>query len=416
MKIKDNISNFIIQKIQNIGLAKTDTKTLNTGLVNSIAQKSLSRVRQDVGTWNTALTMARKAEKPKRHLLYNLYDEILIDGLLRSQLSNRFLKSLATTFIISDKNGKVNDEITAFLQDKIFVNEINKAILETRTHEHSVVELERIGDTSNNDLKCTLIKRQNIEPKEGLFYPDYSEDKFIKYREMKEYGTFILEFGNTEGLGLLNCAVPHVLFKRFAQSCWSELCEIAGIPPRVMKTDTQNTAMLRRAERMMKDMGAAAWFIIDESEKFEWAESSKATGEVYQKLMTFCNNEISMLISGAVMGQDTKNGSRSKESAMQETLQTLVDSDLSLIEQYWNSVVLPALANIGIIPSDLVFSYPESEDIEQLWKMTNEALGNGYDMDLEWANKTFGFKLTGLRQTTNPTPAVKQNFDTDFFV
>ncbi|AUX17365.1 hypothetical protein AQ623_02940 [Flavobacterium columnare] len=233
---------------------------------------------------------------------------------------------------------------------------------------------------------------------------------------MKEYGTFILEFGNVDDLGLLNCAVPHVLFKRFAQSCWSELCEIAGIPPRVMKTDTQNTAMLRRAERMMKDMGAAAWFIIDESEKFEWAESSKANGEVYQKLMTFCNNEISMLISGAVMGQDTKNGSRSKESAMQETLQTLVDSDLSLLEQGWNNIVIPGLVNIGIIPDGLIFSYPESEDIEQLWKMTNEALGNGYDMDLEWANKTFGFKLNGLRQTTNPAPAVKQNFDTDFFV
>ena len=76
----------------------TSAKTLSTGLVNQIAQKSLSRVRQDVASWNTALTMARKAEKPKRHLLYNLYDEILIDGLLRSQLSNRFLKSLATTF------------------------------------------------------------------------------------------------------------------------------------------------------------------------------------------------------------------------------------------------------------------------------------------------------------------------------
>lgn len=396
-------------------ISATSAKTSNTGLVNQIAQKSISRVRQDVASWNTALTMARKAEKPKRFLLYNLYDEISIDGLLRSQLSNRFLKSLAATFIISDKSGKVNDEVTAFLQDKIFVNEINKAILETRTHEHSVIELERIGDIANNDLKCTLIKRQNIEPKEGLFYPDYSEDKFVKYREMKEYGTFILEFGDVDGLGLLNCAVPHVLFKRFAQSCWSELCEIAGIPPRVMKTDTQNTAMLRRAERMMKDMGAAAWFIIDESEKFEWAESSKATGEVYQKLMTFCNNEISMLISGAVMGQDTKNGSRSKESAMQDTLQTLVDSDLSLVEQYWNSSVLPALANIGVIPKDLVFSYPESEDVAQLWKMTNEALGNGYDMDLEWANKTFGFQLTGIRQKTNPTSPIKQNFDADFF-
>ncbi|WP_446662918.1 phage portal protein family protein, partial [Flavobacterium psychrophilum] len=35
---------------------------------------------------------------------------------------------------------------------------------------------------------------------------------------------------------MLNKAVSHVLFKRFAQSCWSELCEIYGIPPRVLKT------------------------------------------------------------------------------------------------------------------------------------------------------------------------------------
>ncbi|MEG3973449.1 DUF935 family protein [Microcoleus sp. herbarium8] len=417
MRLTDKIAAFLNPNTSNITLAKGNNALENTVLVNQIMQKSMSRVRQDVASWNTALAMARKAEKPKRYLLYNLYDEITIDGLLRSQLSNRFLKSLASSFTIADKSGKVNEEITALLQDKIWVNEINKAILETRTHGHSVIELNFVGDGDNKDLKCTLIKRQNIDPREGLFYPDYATDKFINYRDMKEYGTFILEFGNTEDLGLLNCAVPHVLFKRFAQSCWSELCEIAGIPPRVMKTDTQNIAMLRRAERMMREMGAAAWFIIDENEKFEWAESSKATGDVYQKLMTFCNNEISMLISGAVMGQDTQNGSRSKESAMQDTLQTLIDSDLSLIEQCWNSIVLPALANIGIVPSDLVFSYPESEDVEQLWKMTNEALGNGYDMDLEWANKTFGFQLKGLR--ASPAPAKDKenlNFDADFFV
>lgn len=390
-------------------------KTLNTGLVNQIAQKSLSRVRQDVGSWNTALTMARKADKPKRALLYNLYDEISIDGLLRSQISNRFLKSLSNVFIVSDKNGKENEVVTALLQDKIWVNEINKAILETRTHGHSVIELIPTGDGETKDLRCNLIPRQNIEPREGLFYPDYSEDKFVEYRTMKEYGISILEFGNPNDLGLLNSAVPHVLFKRFAQSCWSELCEIAGIPPRVMKTDTQNIAMLRRAERMMKEMGAAAWFVIDEGEKIEWAEASKADGGVYERLMTFCNNEISMLISGAVMGQDTKNGGRSKEFAMQETLQTLVDSDLSLIEQYWNSLVLPALANIGIVPSDLVFSYPESKDIKELWTMTSGALASGYDMDLDWANKTFGFKLTGLRQTASPATPIKQNFDADFF-
>jgi hypothetical protein len=235
--------------------APAKSKAAETRLVNQILQKSISRVRQDVASWNTALTMARKAEQPKRHLLYNLYDEISIDALLRSQVGNRFLKSLSTSFQITDKAGKLNEELTAFLQDKAWVNDLNKAILETRTHGHSVVEIDWLTSVDGtSELKAELLQRQNIEPRDGLFYPDYSQDKAIKYRELLEYGTFILEFGSWQDLGLLNSAVPHVLFKRFAQSCWSELCEIAGIPPRVMKTDTQNMAMLRRAERMMKDM------------------------------------------------------------------------------------------------------------------------------------------------------------------
>ena len=139
MGIKENIFKFFGQKSQTVELSAnsknnvSSKQTLNTGLVNQIAQKSLSRVRQDVGSWNTALTMARKAEKPKRHLLYNLYDEISIDGLLRSQLSNRFLKSLASSFTISDKNGKVNDEITALLQDKIWA-ERRRAKLKSKTN------------------------------------------------------------------------------------------------------------------------------------------------------------------------------------------------------------------------------------------------------------------------------------------
>lgn len=406
---------------KNIGLAakSTTVKSGSPGLVNQIVPVAMSRVRQDVQTWKTALAMAEKTEKPKRYPLMNLYKEINIDGLLRSQIGNRFLKSLACNFQITDKAGKVNEEVTNFLQDKIWVNEINKAILGTITHGHSVIEFDWIKklnnvDTTEPQLGAKLLKRQNIDPIEGVFFPDYRDDKGFKYREMREFGTWIIEFGDPEDLGLMNCAVPHVLFKRFAQSCWSELCEIAGIPPRVMKTDTQNIAMLRRAERMMKEMGAAAWFIIDENEKFEWAEATKTDGAVYENLMKFCNNELSMLFNGAVMGQDTKNGSRSKEDAMQETLQTLVNSDLSLIEQYWNSVVIPALINIGIISGECVFSYPETEDIAQLWSMTKEAMQH-YEMDIEWMNSTFGLKIIKPKQAA-PAPGANLTIGDGFFV
>ncbi|GEP52366.1 hypothetical protein FNO01nite_30380 [Flavobacterium noncentrifugens] len=389
---------------------------LDMKLINQILEKSISRVRQDVASWNAALTNARKAEKPKRFLLYNLYDEISIDALVTSQVKNRFLKSLSENFIIQDKAGKKNEELTNLLQDKKWVNDINKAILGSITHGHSLVELSWIGEGETADLNADLIPRQNVEPRDGLFYPDYNGDKSTAYRLMPEFGTWLLEFGDKKDLGLLNNAVPHVLFKRFAQSCWSELCEIAGIPPRVMKTDTGNAAMLRRAERMMKDMGAAAWFIIDENEKFEWAEASNANGDVYKNLMTFCNNEISMLFSGAVMGQDTKNGSRSKEAAMQETLQALVDADMSLIEQYWNSTIIPALLRIGVISGDCVFTYPEATDLEQLWKMTTEAAAN-FEVDPVWVNDTFGVKILGAKKTEALAGSnLSLNFGDGFFV
>ena len=72
-----------------------------------------------------------------------------------------------------------------------------------------------------------------------------------------------MEFGSPRNYGLLNKAVPHALFKKFAHSCWSELCEIYGIPPRYIKTNTQDPEMLDRAEQMLRDMGSAAYFIID---------------------------------------------------------------------------------------------------------------------------------------------------------
>lgn len=399
----------------NLAAATPPGKSMDT-LLSTIVEKNISRVRQDVQSWNTALTNARKAEKPKRFALYNLYDEISIDALLKSQLENRFLKSLSSNFILQDKSGKRNDELTDLLQDKIWVNEINKAILGTRTHGHSLVELSWTGEGEQQDLKASLIPRQNVEPRDGLFYPDYAGDKATEYRKMPEYGTWVLEFGDTRDLGLLNNAVPHVLFKRFAQSCWSELCEIAGIPPRVLKTDTSDTGKFRRAERMMREMGAAAWMIIDESEKFEWAQAANApTGQVYSGLMAFCNSELSLLVSGAVMGQDTKNGSRSKEAAMQETLQALVDSDMSLIEQYWNTIIIPALQRIGIISGEVVFTYPEAQDIESLWKMTVEA-ADRFEVNPAWVKDTFGIDVIGPKKT-EPTGAGNLSLNLDgFFV
>jgi hypothetical protein len=380
----------------------------SNSLAVTIAPKSISRTRQDIKNWNDALNLANNVDQAKRFPLYNLFDNIMIDLHLQSQINNRMLKSLSQPFLINDLAGKKNDDLTAFLQNKKWVYAINKAILETVYFGHSLGEFNYI----NEEIVFDLIPRQNVDPIKGFLFADYAEDKKIDYRLQKEYGSFLIEFGSNKEYGLLNGCVPHVLMKRFAQSCYSELCEIYGIPPRVLKTNTQDRAMVSRGEKMLRDMGSAAWFIIDDNESFEFAQGVSTNGDVYKGLLNVCNNEMSMGISGTVVGQDTKNGSNSKEKSSLTILQDLVDSDLSLIEQGWNTVVIPALVKLGLVTGDAVFAFPPSEDLDMLWTMTKDA-ANFLEIDPNWVKDTFGIAVLGAKKTEAPT---KLNFDADFFV
>ena len=380
----------------------------------SIAPKSVARTRQDIASWNRALRMTKLEENPKWYLLQQLYDEISLDALLTSQYKNRQLKALAERIVLKKPNGEVDEEQTQFLNNSIFTNEINRHILDSKYRIHSLIEL---SFNEDNALQVSLIPRANIDPINGAIYPDYAEDKKIMYREVAEYGTWLLEFGEKGDLGLFNNAVPHVLFKRFAQSCWSELCEIYGIPPRVMKTNTQDPVMVARAERMMRDMGAAAWFIIDESEKFEWAAAAATNGDVYKNLINLCDNQISLLFNGAVIGQDTVNGNRSKEEVSKQMLTTLIQSDLRLLGQYWNSIVIPALVKLSVLKGELTYGYAQAEDLDQLWKMTSEALPY-YNVKPDWIKEKFGIEIESKReaQQNNLSLSLGSNAHNGFFV
>ena len=144
-------------------------------------------------------------------------------------------------------------------------------------------------------------------------------------------------------------------------------------------------------------MGSAAWFIIDESEQMEWAKAATTSGDVYKNLIKLCRDEISLLFSGAVIGQDTKNGSRSKDQSAQEMLQVLIDNDLDLIEKYWNTKVIPALVKIGVLKGDLTYGYEQTEDLSQLWNMTKDSL-EYFDVKPEWVKEKFGIEVTGKRE------------------
>ncbi len=361
--------------------AKAKTPTIAPRVV----KKSITRTRKDIADWKNALRLAQLAQSPRQYLLQEIYDEIADDALLTSQVNNRHERTISAPFELANQDGKVDDKLTAQIREMPFLQDLFKAMLDSELYGSTVVEL------SGSDEMC-VIPRSNIDPVYGRFYPDQYSPSFVPYREAAEYGKWILEF-NSGHLGLLNKAVPHVLFKKFAQSCWSELCEIFGIPPRYVKTNTQDEAMLARAEEMLMQMGAAAAFVIDTTEEFQFAQGVSTNGDVYANLIRLCNNEVSMLVSGAIIGQDTENGNYSKEQSSISILDRLVESDRRMVETYMNSTVLPALVSIGWMPQHSCrFRFAAVEDPDKTWQLVKDILPYK-DVDNDWLTEKFGIPV-----------------------
>ena len=363
------------------------------GLVRKIVPKAISRIRKDMDSWRRALRQADSIERPRRKELMDLYADVMLDALLTSQIEQRIGRTLSAEFSLKDTAGKVDEASTRILSEEVWFPLLLRYMLESVFYGHSLVEF---SASEVSGLEVTLIPRQNVVPEKGLFLFDSTADDGVYYRDMREYGTYVLEFGSPRNYGLLNKAVPHALFKKFAHSCWSELCEIYGIPPRYVKTNTQDPEMLDRAEQMLRDMGSAAYFIIDTTEEFQFANGVSTNGDVYNNLISLCNSEMSLLVSGAQIGQDTKNGNRSKEEVSVKQLVKYVNADKRLMEDYMNSIVLPALTRLGFIYDGLRFSFNSEEDTGQLWERTAQAM-QYYDIDPDWIREKFGIEVTGKR-------------------
>jgi hypothetical protein len=389
-------------------MAKTAKKTSSQGLPEApkrkdtwndkIILRSVTQARKDIATWKSAIQAATAVDNPRRSRLQQLYDDISLDALLTSQLENRRRQVVGSTYVIKDANGDINEELTGALRKAPWMPALLDAMADTIFRGHSLVEFYNDGISG---LKLRIINRRNVEPRDGILLLDELNTEGIKFREQREYGWWVLEFGNWDNLGLLNKAVPHVLFKRFAESCWSELCEIYGIPPRYIKTNTQDPVMLSRAEQMMRDMGSASWFIIDDTEELEFANGVATNGDVYKNMIQLCNNEMSMLISGAVIGQDTVNGNRSKEQESSKALTRLIQADKITLEGWFASMAMPALVKLGVLPEGLTWEFEPSEDLAQLWTMTKDSM-QYFDIDPEWIKTKFGVQVVGPRKAGGP--------------
>lgn len=374
---------------------KTPQKKTHEKLIAAVIKSRTPIIhRKDIEDWQHAKQAAMRVDNPRFSQLQELFDHIMDDAHLSSQVLLRKSKVMRSEFALVRDSGDPDDKATNAFKDMPATRRLIEASLDAKLYGYTVAELNPQPDDPD-PLGVTIIDRRHIDPRNGYVLIDTSDTKGIPYRELNEYGTYILEFRG-EGLGLLDKAVPHVLFKRFAQSCWSEFCEVCGMPPRVIKTNTQDPNLRQQYLDMLANYGSGANGVIDIDDEMLFVATNASNGEAYENLIRVCSNELSLLINGAVLGQDTRYGSNSKEQTSSDLNDEIVEDDMASVEVAMNTIVLPALVQLGFIPSGLRFKYQEQEDSAQLFTQTMQA-AQYFEIDPQWVKEKFGIEVTGVK-------------------
>ncbi|WP_298543401.1 DUF935 family protein [uncultured Porphyromonas sp.] len=366
---------------------------MNSSLIQRITEKQASQTARDMQHWRRAKQVATRVDLPKRDLLDDLVNDLLYDTHLSSQMELRRDRSLAKPYTILKADGSTDEETTALLSQSGAFSMLMQIALETPLFGHSLVE---ILPAPEGLFTANLLPRRHVVPKLGWILFDLSDSKGYDYRSDPGYGKTLIEMGDPNDLGILFDCAPATIYKRYAMASWSEFCEIYGIPPRVLKINTDDSEAMQRAADMMQRMGSANWAIVDKDEDLSFAAGVSDNGNIFQKLIYAAKEDVSLKICGATLGQDTQYGNRSKEESSLELLEAKCSSDRRMLERIMTSTVLPALARQGFIPEGLRFAYPQEEDKEALWTRTVSLLPY-YNVDEEWIRNTFGVEITDAK-------------------
>ena len=357
-----------------------------------IVEQSNARSRKDIASWRSALQAAENIMRPRRILLYNLYDELTMDTHLAGLFDQRKLRVMGTRFRLVDAASGEEDTETTKRLDTPWFTELLGFLLDSVAWGHSLVEL-MSGDDGQLQ-SAELIPRRHVLPETGIVIKQQIDETGWPFREGAD-AAYLVEFGGKKDFGLMAKAAPLVLFKRNAMMAWSEYTEIFGMPMRVGKVVSRSDSDLDRMERMLQQMGSASYGIFQEGESIEFIESTKGDAfQVYNQLIDRCNKEMSKLVLGSTMVLDD-GASLSQSEVHERATEEVIESDRRGIERVLNARLLPQLAQLGYLPAGLKFEWDRQEQIgiKDRWAMVSEAASLGFDLDMEIVRKTFGLPI-----------------------
>lgn len=329
-------------------LPAAPSKKVVTPVYNQILIQPIHRGINDIGSWKSAL---RAADMGLRSKLYDLYEDILLDGSVTDAIGKRIeaITDCDINFTVNKKEVPVMNELI----DTVEFEEQLKDIMWCLFWGISVDEYSFV-----NGFDFNSIPRKHIRPKEKLILRQQYDTAGISY----ENDDMIIQWGKDDDLGLLLKIAPYVIYKRGGFGDWAQFVELFGMPQRIGKYNSMDEQSRRLLIQAFEEAGAAPYLVIPkESEVEQTTLSGSTNGALYNDFRNACNEEILITILGQTM--TTKDGaSLSQSKVHMEVQEKKHRSDRRFVIRMLNKYLVPLLESRGYPVHGGKFSFVDKKD------------------------------------------------------
>jgi phage gp29-like protein len=329
------------------------------------------RVELNLDNLKSAIDHARLVDVYNREMLYRIYDQVIKDAHLASQMRTALFNILQCDYQIL-RNGKPDQQATELLQTEWF-DDFVELVVEAEFWGHSLIEFGQLNHEGQFD-EVNLIPRLNVRQEFGIVVPEYHDIKGVDYRKAATR-LALIEIGDYFNLGLLEIVAREVIIKNYARTDWSQASEKYGMPLLKILTESQDDKEIDRMEHMASNFASNGYVILNSEDDAEIVSPhSSDFHQIYEQHISLCDQQISKIINGQTGTSDEKAFVGSAE-VHERILNDYTRSRLRRTQHIINRQLLPFLTHWGYPMQDCRIQYAdllpkpktdnEDEDVEQ---------------------------------------------------
>ena len=337
-------------------------------VTNKTIIRTVDRSPKDILTWRTSLIAAESVYYPNQSRLFDLYEDVILDGHLSGIIQKRIDQVLNKNLLFkkrstgTDQNG--TEEVPGMA--KVIHSGVFRRII-TELMNRKLWGLTGMEFIPGKELAFNSIPKKHIKLKtQKITYEQFGLEDGIDYTQAKN----LWVLGDHHDFGLLLKCGYYTLLKRGAISDWATYIELFGSPVIVLKYDGYNKDDKIAGEKILQNSGNAQKLLIPRTMDWDMKDGkiSNGDGKLQETFRLAMNQENSLIILGNTeTSASGQHGSEGKSKTHSDQQKEIMKSDMEYIVDCLNSDHFIDILRSYNLPVDAgYFEYDKEVDIQYL--------------------------------------------------